>query len=98
MRYLLSCLPPGGDGLDALRLLSSATVALEVGAPVALLLACVCPWPRPRRWLVRGALTLLLGPTLTLTLALTLTLTLTLILTLTLTLTLTPTLNPNQAR
>ena len=31
MRYLLSYLPPSSGHLDALRLLSSATVALEVG-------------------------------------------------------------------
>ena len=50
---------PRGTDYDTLHLLSSATVALEVAAPLALLLACVCRWARPRRWLARGALVLL---------------------------------------
>ena len=50
---------PRGTDCDTLHLLSSATVALEVAAPLALLLACVCRWARPRRWLARGALVLL---------------------------------------
>ena len=50
---------PRGTDCDTLHLLSSATVALEVAAPLALLLACVCRRARPRRWLARGALVLL---------------------------------------
>lgn len=55
----MAALTPLGEG-PALRVLSSATVVIELGAPALLLIACGCQ-PRARRWLARGSLALLGG-------------------------------------